>query len=120
MTPYGIPVIDPHSVSDSQLEMCVTSTMAQTTITTDSLVSEYLSRWEMAEHFSKLHVLVCGCCHSVFHVIDQFRVHTIFCVGMQEPTNNTDTTVKGLALVLWTNTVLRLLRDQIGEVGEQD
>ena len=119
MTPHGIPIIDPHSVSDSQLEMSVMSSMAHTTITTDSLVSEYLSRWEMAEHFSKLHVLVCGFCHSVFHVIDQFRSHTTFCLGVQETPRLTDTTVRGLALVLWTNTVLRLLREQLGDVVEQ-
>jgi len=120
MTPHGISVIDPQSVRDCQLEMCMMSSMGQATITAESLLSDYMSRWEVADHFSRLHVLVCGCCNSVFHVIDQFRSHTTFCVGVKDTRIPTDTTVPGLALVLWTNTVLRLVRDQLGVVAEQE
>ena len=119
MTPHGLPILDPHSVSDSQLEMCVMSSKEQATITAETLVSDYSCSWEISDHFSKLHVLVCGFCHSVFHVIDQFRSHTTFCMGTQEQSTLPDTTVRGLALVLWTNSVLRLLRERLGEVLQQ-
>ena len=60
--------------------------------------------------------MVCGNCHSVFHVIDKFISHTHFCTEVS--TNNSDTipdssnnTVETLAFLLWSRTMLKAVRD---------
>merc|ERR1712233_130231 len=100
--------------------MCVTSSMEQTSVTAESLLSDYLSRWELSDHFSRLHVLVCGFCHSVFHVIDEFRSHTNCCTGVSEAPiwASTSPAAPGLAIVLWTDTVMRLVRKRLGDAGD--
>ena len=60
--------------------------------------------------------MVCGNCHSVFHVIDKFISHTHFCTG--DASNNSETiidtsnnTVETLAFLLWSRTMLKTVRE---------
>jgi hypothetical protein len=39
----------------------------------DVLGGYYLADQSSCEHLARLHVLVCGFCHAVFHVIDEFK-----------------------------------------------
>ena len=62
--------------------------------------------------------MVCGFCHSVFHFIDQFISHTHFCTAetniLTDPVScDIRRTSEALAFILWSNTVLKLVRDQV-------
>ena len=39
----------------------------------DVLGGYYLADQSSSDHLARLHVLVCGFCHSVFHVLDEFK-----------------------------------------------
>ena len=78
-------------------------------VTSGHRLADCLSSFDVARHYSRLHVLVCGFCHSVFHVIDEFRSHTNCCAGTSEAPiwASASAAAPGLAIVLWTDTVLR-------------
>ena len=66
----------------------------------------------------RLHVMVCGYCHAVFHFIDQFISHTHFCTAetniLTDPVSgDIRRTSEALAFILWSNTMLKLVRDQV-------
>ena len=70
--------------------------------------------------------MVCGFCHSVFHFIDQFISHTHFCSSetniLTDPVSgDIRRTSEALAFILWSNTMLKLVRDQVlVSVGDYD
>ncbi len=39
----------------------------------DVLGGYYLADQSSSHHLARLHVLVCGFCHSVFHVLEEFK-----------------------------------------------
>ena len=127
MGAVGLAVIDPHFVRESNIEDCVIEAVGQVRhlsaedglrycsfkvgpVTSGHRLDDCLSSFDVARHYSRLHVLVCGFCHSVFHVIDEFRSHTNCCTGASEAPiwASTSAAAPGLAIVLWTDTVLRL------------
>ena len=119
MGAVGLSVIDPHFVRENRLEECVAEVVGQVGSSTPSCLSDCLSSFDVAKHYSRLHILVCGYCHAVFHVIDEFRSHTTCCLGACEPVWSSLAT-PGLALVLWTDTVLRLVRQRLGGVSDPE
>lgn len=73
---------------------------------------------EVSSGVQKLHVMVCGFCHSVFHFIDQFISHTHFCNSetniLTDPVSgDIRRTSEALAFILWSNTMLKLVRDEV-------
>ena len=85
MGAVGLSVIDPHFVRENRLEECVAEVVGEVGSSTPSCLSDCLSSFDVAKHYSRLHILVCGYCHAVFHVIDEFRSHTTCCLGACEP-----------------------------------
>ena len=94
--------------------------VADTVRTEDKVIEDYVSRLEVSEQVSKLHVMVCGSCHSVFHFIDQFISHTHFCLVNNSDhhqdnfmTQDEDNSVEAIALLLWANTIIKCVREQM-------
>jgi len=113
----ALSVIDPHFVKESNIDEFVKDAVGQVDpgATTTNQFSDCLSSFDVAKHYASLHILVCGFCHSVFHVIDEFRSHTTCCSGVVEtPPYGSSVATPGLAIVLWTNAVLRLVRRRLG------
>jgi len=121
MGAVGLSVIDPHFVRESNIEDCVIEAVGQVgPVSSGHRLDDCLSSFDVARHYSRLHVLVCGFCHSVFHVIDEFRSHTNCCTGVSEAPiwASTSPAAPGLAIVLWTDTVMRLVRKRLGDAGD--
>merc|ERR1719357_1570649 len=94
MAPLAFPVLEPHPILDSHLSLCNPEAPGE-----DVLVTELLGRLDLVE-LCQLHVLVCGLCHSVFNVIDQFRQHVSCCRGETKPVSSRGS-VGTVALALW-------------------
>ena len=46
-------------------------------VSPESLVDDLVTRLEVSDELSRVHVMVCGFCHSVFHFIDEGRTSQI-------------------------------------------
>ena len=108
-----------HLDPDFELSLDQSCVNVAGTVTEDTVIDDYVARLEVSQQVSKLHVMVCGSCHSVFHFIDQFISHTHFCLasGQQEEksylTQDEDNSVEAIALLMWSNTVIKCVKDQI-------
>jgi len=87
---------------DSDLEL--TLDQQHLDILPDDILGDPITRIKVGEDVSKLHVMVCGHCHAVFHVIDKFIRHTHFCTGENRDHELSDT-VETLATLLWSRSV---------------
>jgi len=70
----------------------------------DDILGDPLSRIKVGEEMCKLHVMVCGYCHSVFHNVEKFISHTNLCTGEIRYSDQSDT-VETLAILLWSRSV---------------
>ena len=82
------------------------------------IITDPIFRLEASSGVQRLHVMVCGYCHSVFHFMDQFISHTHFCTAetniLTDPVSgDIRRTSEALAFILWSNTMLKLVRDQV-------
>ena len=67
-----------------------------------------------------LDVLVCGRCRSAFHVLDEFSSHSKSCRGDNPPLERMEVrTAEAVAMVLWTNSVRRVLNQAGVAVAER-
>jgi len=134
MTPQCMPVIDPNFVRDSYIDGCVLEGVNDVISIGDDVLTNYLIGQECGDLYRSLHVLVCGSCHSVFHLLDHFKSHINSCTGKEDYSesyhnvmNMTYTAQKqekfecvgSLALVLWTSMVLRRVKDHVLDIFDQ-
>jgi len=134
MTPQCMPVIDPNFVRDSYIDGCILEGVNDVISIGDDVLTNYLIGQECGELYRSLHVLVCGSCHTVFHLIDHFKSHVNGCTGKDDykesyhhVMNMTFTAqkqekfecVSSLALVLWTSMVLRRVKDHVIDIYDQ-
>jgi len=117
MTPQCMPVIDPKFVRDHFIEDCVLDGVNDVMDSGADVLAGYLADQESSEQFATLHVLVCGFCHQVYHVVEEFKSHLMGCEGRSRNSEYTEyDTTSAVALVLWTNTVLRRVRESLSEM----
>ena len=115
-------MIDPHFIRETYIDECVAEAVGAAGQATPAGLADCLASPAVARQYSRLHILVCGYCHAVFHVIDEFRSHTTCCLGAEQLPQawGAGLASPGLALVLWTDTVLRLARQRVGEVTDHE
>jgi len=119
MTPQCMPVIDPNFVREHFIEDCVIDGVSDVMQSGDDVLAGYLADQESSEQFGTLHVLVCGLCHSVFHILDEFKSHLFSCDGRCKNSQfSSYESTSAVALVLWTNTVMRRVQDNLGEIAD--
>ena len=61
----------------------------------------------------RLDVLVCGRCHSAFHLFDAFRSHSKTCDGDESNAECADDSAEAVAMVIWCNTIRRKIEEQL-------
>ena len=110
-----LPVL--HLDSDLELSLAQSCDLVSGA-STDQILRDHVNRLEVSNQMSRLHVMVCGSCHQVFHFIDQFISHTHFCQGPAPPLETVnkdegiDNTMEALAVILWTRTIIKTVREQ--------
>eukprot|EP00088_Acartia_fossae_P012611 TRINITY_DN16516_c0_g1_i1.p1 TRINITY_DN16516_c0_g1~~TRINITY_DN16516_c0_g1_i1.p1 ORF type:complete len:504 (-),score=68.08 TRINITY_DN16516_c0_g1_i1:195-1706(-) len=121
MTPQCMPVIDPNFVRESFIDGCVTDGVNDVISNGDDILTDYLIGQESGEIVRSLHILICGYCHSVFHSVEEFRSHVSTCDGgdRQEFNYERFSTVTALALVLWTTTVMRRIKQNYLNITDE-
>ena len=67
----------------------------------------------------RLDVLVCGRCHSAFHLFDAFRSHSKTCDGDESNAECADDSAEAVAMVIWCNTIRRKIEEQGQTAGEK-
>ena len=114
---------------DQDFELSLDQTCADVAgrVTEDTLIGDYVTRLEASDQVSRLHVMVCGFCHSVFHFIDQFISHTHFCLASENgkkqsymDSQNENHTIEAMALLMWSNTVIKCVKDQLSSDANID
>jgi len=121
--PQAMPVINPFSVRENFInEQVVTEIEMErpSALTAEEIVDGYLPTRDTNDQFSRLHVLVCGLCHSVFHVVDEFNSHLRKCSGVKTNSSCSDQSESALALVLWSNTIHRKLKPSLAHLSGSD
>lgn len=118
MTPQCMPVIDPNFVRESFIEDCLLDGISDVIAGGEDVLGGYLADQSSSEHLARLHVLVCGFCHSVFHVLDEFKSHLVMCDGSARNSSfSSYDSTSAVALVLWTNTVMRRVGESLSDSG---
>jgi len=85
----------------------------------EQILREHVNRLEVSNQVSRLHVMVCGLCHTAFHFIDQFISHTHFCLGPAPAAETAvkdeslENTTEALGVILWTQTMIKTVREQV-------
>ena len=113
MGAVGLAGLDPTFAREREVEEAVAEAVARGGGRVGE-VEASLGEGGAGRHYARLHVLVCGACRAVFHVIDEFRSHSACCLGGGATPPAADVAAAGLALVLWTDAVLRAVRRRLG------
>ena len=90
----------------------------------DRVLDSYVPTRQTMSAFESLDVLVCGKCRTVFHNVDEFKSHSATCKGPEEEVEEEEeeeSSEAAVAMVLWCNTMRRLLVHggvQVGDMTE--
>ena len=114
-----------HLDPDPDLDLGLDIAAMAASVTADSVLEDHVSRLEVSDQLSRLHVMVCGFCHRVFHHTDQFISHTHFCSPAPRPPARpahlySDMTAEAVAGLLWTGTTLRTVKEQMIRDSDAD
>ena len=89
----------------------------------ERVVESYVPTAQTLSTFERLHVLVCGRCQSVFHLIDQFKSHEEVCQGTESSVETaaenrgSPGADEAVAITLWSNTLRRKM-EQAGVLDD--